>query len=290
MKLWSYVSSKKFLLNSKYIKTKHNQKLKTKFFGPFLVLHLVGKHAYKLEFLKKWRIHYVFHMSLFEQNITRKEPVDDENVEELDAGNKREGEYKLEAIRNSAVYARESKWGHLPSLYYLVFWKGYPKEENTWEPALTVQHLKKLISLFHKDHFDNPTATSPTINTTPLMARLAVKPAGLLKQKRKQATRRVKKRGRWCDKEEAMKRNLSLCGSRARRWRVAGDLSPWHKEHWRAYMVVVRVLKNYTAPYSDQVSHHPSLFSHHKLRFFLFFFINNIYGLSIFLPHFFIKV
>ena len=30
-------------LNSKYINTKQNQKLEAKFFGPFWVLHLVGK-------------------------------------------------------------------------------------------------------------------------------------------------------------------------------------------------------------------------------------------------------
>ena len=49
----SYTSSDKVWLNSKYIKTKHNCKLKAKFFGPFRVLHLVGKQAYKLELPKK---------------------------------------------------------------------------------------------------------------------------------------------------------------------------------------------------------------------------------------------
>ena len=39
----SYASKEKFWLNSKYIKTKQNQKLKTKFFGPFQILHLVEK-------------------------------------------------------------------------------------------------------------------------------------------------------------------------------------------------------------------------------------------------------
>ena len=61
-------------------------------------------------------------------------------------------------------------------------WKGYPEEENTWEPASAVQHLRKLISSFHKDHPDKPTATFLAIDTAPPMARLTVKlPA---KQKR----------------------------------------------------------------------------------------------------------
>ena len=49
----SYAPGDKVWLNSKYIKTKHNQKLEAKFFGPFPVLHQVRKEAYKLELLKR---------------------------------------------------------------------------------------------------------------------------------------------------------------------------------------------------------------------------------------------
>ena len=117
-------------------------------------------------------------MSLLEQDTTRKGRVDENATEltKLDAGGDDSGEYEVEAIRDSAVYARESA-GHLPGLYYLVSWKGYPEEENTWEPASAVQHLRKLISSFHKDHPDKPTATSEAIDTAPPMARPTIKPA-----------------------------------------------------------------------------------------------------------------
>ena len=49
----SYIPGDKVWLNSKYLKTKRNRKLEAKFFGPFQVLHLVGKQAYKLELPKK---------------------------------------------------------------------------------------------------------------------------------------------------------------------------------------------------------------------------------------------
>ena len=60
----SYAPSNKIWLNSKYIKTKQNQKLEAKFFGPFQVLHPVEKQVYKIELLRKWKIYNVFHMSL----------------------------------------------------------------------------------------------------------------------------------------------------------------------------------------------------------------------------------
>ena len=118
----SYASGDKVWLNSKYIKTKQNRKLKAKFFRLFQVLHLVGKQAYKLELSKKWKIHDVFHMSLLEQDTTKKGQVDENKTElaELDAGED-SGEYEVEAIWDSAVYAKESESNHLSELYYLVF-------------------------------------------------------------------------------------------------------------------------------------------------------------------------
>ena len=118
-------------------------------------------------------------MSLLEQDTTRKGWVD--NKAELDAGNN-SGKYKVEAIWDSTVYAKESESGHLPGLYYLVSWKEYPKEENTWEPASAVQQLRKLISSFYKDHLDKPIATSPAIDTASPMAKPTTRPAKPLKQ------------------------------------------------------------------------------------------------------------
>ena len=66
-------------------------------------------------------------------------------------------EYKVKTIRNSTVYAKEVD-RHLSGLNYLVTWKGYLKEENTWEFSLIVMHLRKMISIFHKDYWEKPTA------------------------------------------------------------------------------------------------------------------------------------
>ena len=68
----SYVLGDKVWLNSKYIKTKQNCKLESKFFSPFQVLYPVENQTYKLELPKKWRIYDVFHVTLLKQDIIRK--------------------------------------------------------------------------------------------------------------------------------------------------------------------------------------------------------------------------
>ena len=153
-------------MNSRYIKTKRNRKLEAKFFEPFQVLQPVGKQAYKLELPKKWRIYDVFHLSLLEQDTTRK--GQEISVPEFEPGDDKE--YEVEAIRDSAVYAKEVD-GHLPGLYYLVAWKGYSEEESTWDPSSTIMHLQKMVRTFHKDHSEKPTATSAPLDSALPMAK-----------------------------------------------------------------------------------------------------------------------
>ena len=153
-------------------------------------------------------------MSLLEQDTTKKGR--ESSVLEFEPGDNKK--YEVKAIRNSVVYARESESGHLLSLYYLVSWKRYLEEENTWELASAGQHLRKLISLFHKDHLDKLTATSPTIDTAPPMARPTVRLIKPLKRKRRQPTesvpRRAKKRAKWDNKEEATRKRRQRRGEK----------------------------------------------------------------------------
>ncbi len=92
-------------------------------------------------------------MLLLEQDITRKKRVDkvlpepEKDVKFEAKGNK---EYKVKPIIDSAVYDQQANSDQMPGLYYLVSWKGYPKEKNTWKPSLAVIHLRKLISTFYK--------------------------------------------------------------------------------------------------------------------------------------------
>ncbi len=83
-------------------------------------------------------------------------------------------EYEVETIIDSAVYGQQANNSQMPALYYLVSWKGYPEKENTWEPSSAVIHLRKLISTFHKEHPEKPTATSLPLDSAPPIARSTI--------------------------------------------------------------------------------------------------------------------
>ena len=71
----------------------------------------------------------MFHVLLLEYDITRKRQMNKfAEAPEFEPGNNKENE--LETIQDNAVYIEEAN-KHLQELYYLVIWKGYPKEKNT---------------------------------------------------------------------------------------------------------------------------------------------------------------
>lgn len=86
----------------------------------------VGKQAYKLELLARWRIHNVFYVLPLEQdNIKNRQEF---SLLEFEADNNKK--YKVKVIQDSTIYAKEAN-KHLLKLYYLVVWKGYSEEKNT---------------------------------------------------------------------------------------------------------------------------------------------------------------
>ena len=126
-------------------------------------------------------------MSLLEQDNTKKEQKF--LVPEFKPSDNNK-DYEVETIRDSAVYIKEAD-EHLPKLYYLVTWKGYLEEKNTWEPFLAVIHLRKMVSTFHKDHPEKQTATSAPLTSVPPMAKPTIQLP--TKWKRRQLTRGAKK-------------------------------------------------------------------------------------------------
>ena len=119
------------------------KKPKDKHFRPFKVLEKAAHSSFRCQLPTTWqKVHPVFNevlLSLYKslafpsQEIQTLPPpilVDDTL------------EYEVEEILNSKFYRRKLK--------YLVKWKGYGSEENTWELEDNLTHAKCLIEEFHK--------------------------------------------------------------------------------------------------------------------------------------------
>lgn len=140
----------KVWLNLTNIKTKRNsKKLDHQRFGPFPIVKKVSTHAYQLRLPASMRrLHDVFHVRLLEIDHgnpypnRRQRPPPPIEVEG-------ETEYEVEGIFDS----RRERRGRI---FYLVHWKGYAPEEDSWEPAENLANAEGLISDFHDAFPDKP--------------------------------------------------------------------------------------------------------------------------------------
>ena len=128
-------------LNGKNIKTKRNKKLEWKFFEPFQILETIENQVYRLDLLKRWRIHDVFHVSLLKKfNSKRKKSAHTSHSSEsfyqaedieLDENMKvkiTKKFYEIEVIKDSKIFKTDEipdKFYSESDLYYLVKWENY---------------------------------------------------------------------------------------------------------------------------------------------------------------------
>jgi hypothetical protein len=93
------------------------------------------------------KVHPVFHVSLLYGHPTdefgrRPTPLP------LVVTPEGEEEYEVEKILNSRKVGRQ--------LQYLIHWKGYGPEEDTWQPKADVANAPKLVRRFHQQHPEAP--------------------------------------------------------------------------------------------------------------------------------------
>ena len=148
-----YSPGDRVYLESTNIKTNCPSKKLDKHFGPFEIIKKIGQSAYKLKLPTSWQgLHPIFNESYLSpyrpsqfSRQTRPPPPPLIEVED-------KPEYEVEEIQDSRCWQ-----GHLQ---YLIHWKGYPHEEDTWKPILNLTNIQRLINEFHQRHPNKPSQTN----------------------------------------------------------------------------------------------------------------------------------
>jgi uncharacterized protein (DUF952 family) len=148
------------MLQARNIRTKRpTKKLAPKLYGPFRIKKKIGTRAYELDLKDRWRIHKVFHTTLLEpyrENPFHERPAIRPHPEEIDGSL----EYEIEAIIQSEIKntrtRRNGRTRNHKSLIFLVKWKGYPHDENTWEPASELDGAQEAIEEFYRNNPQAP--------------------------------------------------------------------------------------------------------------------------------------
>ena len=129
-----YKPGDKVWLSAKNIRFKKPSPFNPKFIGPFVVVKQVNPVAYRLSLPSTLRIHPVFHSSLLKPapNIRCRTtpPILKDGA----------WEYEVQKILDSKRVGGR--------LWYLVSWKGYGSENDSWEPVSNI-HAPGLLRSFH---------------------------------------------------------------------------------------------------------------------------------------------
>ncbi|PNH26219.1 hypothetical protein BJF96_g10464 [Verticillium dahliae] len=126
------------------IKTKRpNDKLDFKKLGPFKILKKLSDTNYHLSLPKNMKIHPIFHIALLE-------PAPPDAPLETNIEVEGTNEYEVERIIDHRTKNNQDE--------YLIKWKNYGHEENTWEPIKNL-NCPQLLRQFHQHQ--TPPATPP---------------------------------------------------------------------------------------------------------------------------------
>ncbi|CAJ0946555.1 unnamed protein product [Ranitomeya imitator] len=142
-------------LSSRYIPMKvSSPKFKPRFIGPYRISEVLNPVSFRLTLPASFSIHNMFHRSLLRRYVAPVVPSIDPPAPVLVEG---ELEYIVEKILDSRVSRRK--------LQYLVKWKGYGQEDNSWVFASDV-HAADLVTLCALNFKVHCGSESPVHNRT----------------------------------------------------------------------------------------------------------------------------
>ena len=116
-----------------------SRKLAPKREGPFVVEQVLGPVTYRLKLPKQWCIHPVFHTSLLMPYRETETHGPNYTTPPPDLVNGQE-EFEVEAI----LTHRKRGAGY----QYLVRWKGYGPNDNSWEPERNLSNAADVLKAY----------------------------------------------------------------------------------------------------------------------------------------------
>ena len=144
-----YKIGDKVLLSTKdlvfQMKERPTRKLTERFISPYKVKKIVSANAVELELPAAIRIHPVVNVSRI---VMYKEQVEGQRLvppAPVEIGG--EQEYEVEKILNKKLFRGKTR--------YLVRWKGYMAEEDTWEKEEDLENAKEAIAEFEEQYGEN---------------------------------------------------------------------------------------------------------------------------------------
>jgi hypothetical protein len=126
-----------YLLRKGMRTTRPSDKLDYKKLGPFKIEEKISTSNYRLSLPKEMKTHPIFHISLLE-------PTDNDTIvitPRMDIEVYEEN-YEPEQILDKDKINGKT--------HYLVKWKGYSEDDNTWEPTKNLKGAPQLLKQFHK--------------------------------------------------------------------------------------------------------------------------------------------
>jgi len=124
------------------MKGRRSEKLTECFVGPYKIKGIISSNAVELELPNLIKIHPVVNVSrvrLYKPQIERQKKISLKLV--IIEG---EEEFEVEKISNKRIVRGKEK--------FLVRWKGYIAEEDTWESRENLGNVKKLVEEFEREY------------------------------------------------------------------------------------------------------------------------------------------
>ena len=164
-----YSIGDKVLLRSEHIAaTSPSKKLGPKFLGPFPIIQKLSELVFRLKLPQSLRIHDVFHAAVLEPYRPDTIPGRQQRPPPPVITPAGDLEWEVSQVLNSRIVGRGRR------LQYLVSWKGYGLEQDSWEPAVNLRNAPLMVENFHRLHPEAP--QPPAIPRRGVMLGLGNKP------------------------------------------------------------------------------------------------------------------